>query len=142
MFSNDKKPQKPAKIETLIGQNTEVSGDIFFAGGIHIDGHIKGNVVADSESASILQLSENGSIEGEVRVPTVKLNGTVRGDVHASQHVELASKARITGDVYYNLIEMAIGAEVNGSLVHSTDSSTVKKPVVTLENKEKLKSAE
>lgn len=81
---------------------------------------MRGNVIAEGEGRSVLILSEHGHIEGEVRVPQVVLNGTVVGDVHASERVELASKARVTGDVHYNLIEMAIGAEVNGSLVHVT----------------------
>ncbi len=81
---------------------------------------MRGNVIAEGEGRSVLILSEHGRIEGEVRVPQVVLNGTVVGDVHASERVELASKARVTGDVHYNLIEMAIGAEVNGSLVHVT----------------------
>ena len=49
----------------------------------------------------------------------VVLNGVVIGDVHGGEHVELASKARVAGNVYYNLIEMAVGAEVNGKLVHT-----------------------
>jgi cytoskeletal protein CcmA (bactofilin family) len=70
----------------------------------------------------MLQLSDHGRIEGEVNVPYVVLNGEVRGDVHSSAHVELLSKAQVTGNVYYNLIEMAIGAEVNGKLVHTLPS--------------------
>lgn len=85
-----------------------------------MDGVIQGNVIAEGEGRSVVILSEHGRIEGEVRVPQVVLNGTVIGDVHASERIELASKARVTGNVYYNLIEMAIGAEVNGSLVHRT----------------------
>jgi cytoskeletal protein CcmA (bactofilin family) len=68
---------------------------------------------------SMLQLSEQGRIEGEVNVHYVVLNGEVRGDVHSSAHIELLSKAQVTGNVYYHLIEMAIGAEVNGKLVHT-----------------------
>jgi len=115
--------------QTLIGRETELKGDIYFKGGIHIDGHITGNVIAEGDSSSVLQLSENSGIEGEVRVPHITVNGTIKGDVYSSEHVELAAHARITGNVYYNLIEMAIGAEVNGKLVHqseSEDSSVVK----------------
>lgn len=83
-----------------------------------MDGTIKGNVIAEEDSSSVLTLSETGTIEGEVRVTNVVLNGTVIGDVHARQHIELAPHARITGNVYYHLIEMAMGAEVNGNLVH------------------------
>ena len=111
--------KRTTRIDTLIGQHTEVTGDIRFVGGLHVDGSIKGNVIAENDGRSMLSLSEQGTIEGEVNVPYVVLNGVVHGDVHGGEHVELSSKARITGNVYYNLIEMAIGAEVNGKLVHS-----------------------
>jgi cytoskeletal protein CcmA (bactofilin family) len=116
--SSRKGKRKP--IDTLIGQHSEVQGDIKFNGGIHIDGAVRGNVVTD-DSQSVLQVSEMGSIQGEVRVPYILLNGVVIGDVHSSRHIELSSKARVTGNVYYNLIEMAIGAEVNGKLVHTPE---------------------
>ena len=115
--------RKTARIDTLIGQHSEVTGDIAFSGGLHIDGTVKGNVSAEEGSASVLTLSEHGTIEGEVRVPNIIVNGTVLGDVHASERVELAPQARITGNVYYHLIEMAMGAEVNGSLVHRAQGS-------------------
>jgi len=54
-------------------------------------------------------------------VPNVRLNGIVRGDVFANQRVELGPTARVIGNVYYKLIEMAIGAEINGKLVHQPD---------------------
>ena len=124
MFGN-KKRIRSAKIDTLIGHKSVMLGDVRFAGGLHVDGTVKGNVLAEEDDSSVLTLSESGSIEGEVRVPNVVLNGTVIGDVHARQHIELASNARITGDVYYNLLEMAMGAEVNGNLVHVAENLEV-----------------
>jgi cytoskeletal protein CcmA (bactofilin family) len=121
MFGNGNKKRSSMKVETLVGRNTELQGDIRFTGGLHIDGVIKGNVTAEDGSSSVLHLSEHGRIEGEVRVPHINLNGTVNGDVHASDAVELASHARVNGNVYYKLIEMAMGAEVNGNLVHESD---------------------
>ena len=88
-----------------------------------MDGQIKGNVRAEEGSTAILILSEFGRIEGEVRVPLMVLNGEIVGDVYGSTRVELAPKSRIKGSVYYNLIEMAIGAEVNGGLVHQPQGS-------------------
>lgn len=122
MWNNNRK-RKSTRIDTLIGQHTEVLGDIRYSGGLHIDGTIKGNVIAEPDSRSMLSLSEQGTIEGEVKVPYIVLNGVVIGDVHGGEHVELAAKARVTGNVYYNLIEMAIGAEVNGKLVHTQEAS-------------------
>ena len=111
--------RRTTRIDTLIGQQSEVVGDVRFTGGLHIDGVIRGNVIAENDGRSMVSLSDQGTIEGEVKVPYVVINGVVIGDVHGGEHVELSSKARVTGNVYYNLIEMAVGAEVNGKLVHT-----------------------
>ena len=117
MFSRNKNKLKAVKVDSLIGHHTELQGSVVFSGGFHIDGKLKGNVSAD-EPLSLLTLSDHGVVEGEVRVPNVVLNGVVIGNVYASERIELAANAKVTGNVYYNLIEMAMGAEVNGNLVH------------------------
>lgn len=121
MWGNARK-RKTTRIDTLIGQYTQVTGDVSFSGGLHVDGTIRGNVTAEDDGRSMLSLSERGTIEGEVNVPYVILNGVVLGDVRSSEHIELSSQARVTGNVYYSLIEMAIGAEVNGKLVHNPET--------------------
>lgn len=123
MLGRGKKSKSAAssRVDTIIGQQTQINGDLHFAGGLHIDGHVKGNVMADEGSASVLTVSEHGRIEGDVRVPNVFLNGSVTGDVRCEERIELAAKAKVNGDVYYNLIEMVMGAEVNGSLLHQAD---------------------
>ena len=113
--------KKSTKIETLIGTAMEIQGDLIFSGGLHVDGKIVGNVIAEDDSHSMLVLSDQGQIEGEVKVPFVVLNGQVIGDVYASERVELSSHGQVKGNVYYNLLEMAMGAEVNGNLVHCKD---------------------
>ena len=118
MWGGSSKKFKSARVDTLVGHNAEVNGDVVYSGGLHVDGKVKGNVVADDDSGSMLILSERGVIEGEIRVPNVLLNGQVNGDVHACEQVELARHARINGNVYYNLLEMAMGAEINGNMVH------------------------
>lgn len=105
-------------IDTLIGQNTRMTGDIEFAGGLHIDGIVNGNIVANQSTQCVLRISDKGLCEGNVNVPHVVLNGTVKGDVIANEKVELGSSARVIGNVYYTLIEMAMGAEINGQLIH------------------------
>ncbi len=103
---------------TMIAQGTQVNGDVIFEGGLLVEGTINGNVYAENASDALLRLSEAGQIKGEIRVPNIVINGKVTGDVHSSGHVELAAKAIVNGNVHYNLIEMVMGAEVNGSLVH------------------------
>ena len=122
MFGVGKKSAS-ARIDTIIGQHTHLQGDVRFTGGLHVDGKITGNVVAEAGTDAVLTVSELGRIEGEVRVPNLVLNGAVIGDVHAGEHVELAPQAKVTGNVFYRLIEMAMGAEVNGNLVHQADAA-------------------
>lgn len=116
-----KKKRRHTVVETLVGANSRLNGDLHFKGGCHIDGTVNGNVTADPDSESALSISDIGNVDGGVTVPYVVLNGIVRGDLFASQRVELGPTARVIGNVYYNLIEMAIGAEINGKLVHQPE---------------------
>lgn len=126
MFGS-KKRQSPT-IGTLVGDGSRVHGDIEFAGGFHVDGYVKGNVMSVKDGNSTLSISERGCVEGTVIVPHVLLNGTVKGDVKATQRVELGPQAKVIGNVQYKLIEMAIGAEVNGKLIHESDSTLAEQP--------------
>ncbi len=128
-----RKQRRHTVVETLVGSNTRISGDLHFTGGCHIDGAVNGSVSADPESHAALSISEDGQVDGGVSVPYVVLNGIVRGDVYANQRVELGATARVIGNVYYNLIEMAIGAEINGKLVHQPEGN-----VPLLEQTEKI----
>lgn len=119
-----KKPSRPQnRIDTLIGADTRVQGDIVFSGGLRVDGQIMGNVSSRGEGPSTLVLSENARIEGRIQVSHVVINGTVIGPVHAAEYVELQPKARVSGDVFYKTLEMHVGAIVEGKLVHEEGAS-------------------
>ena len=109
-----KNRQKKATIDTLIGAGTTVIGDVAFRGGLHVDGEIRGNVVGQNDSPTLFSIAGDGRIEGSVDASEVIVNGAVDGDVIARDRVELGPTARVTGNVIYGLIQMAIGAEVNG----------------------------
>ncbi|MCU7852891.1 MAG: polymer-forming cytoskeletal protein [Candidatus Thiodiazotropha sp. (ex Monitilora ramsayi)] len=127
MFGKSKKKFRAPKISTVVGSGSEIRGDIQFSDGLHVDGVIKGDVISGPEdSLATLTLSELGTIEGNVKVANVMLNGTVVGDVVASNRVELAPKARITGTLTYALLEMSMGAEVNGKLIHAAEQDPLK----------------
>lgn len=125
MFSGGDNKQIRSRIDTLIGKGSRIDGNLRYKGGLHVDGEIHGNVHAEEGSESMLSLSQHGVIRGEVKVPHISINGTVEGDVHAEKRLELGAEARITGDVYYNLIQIAVGATVNGKLVHKPAGPTL-----------------
>jgi cytoskeletal protein CcmA (bactofilin family) len=120
----NRKKRKMVDASSIIGQNTQVIGDITFEGRLHVNGTVRGNVSAMRDERAILTLSDSGLIEGNVEVPYIVLNGPVTGSVHAKDQIELASKAKVDGDVYYALIEMAMGAEVNGKLIKLSGAQT------------------
>ncbi len=104
------------KDHTLISGSTTVNGDIHFEGELIIEGRVVGKVLAEEGSEAQLRVAESGSIEGDVEVPLVVINGNVNGNVRASKHIELAAQGLVNGNVVYNLIEMVMGSAVNGSL--------------------------
>jgi cytoskeletal protein CcmA (bactofilin family) len=106
-----------ANTHTLIAKGTKILGDLYFAGDLQIEGEIKGNVYAEAGSQARVVVAEHGSVVGEIHGTQVVINGQVTGDVYSTKHLELAAKAQVTGNVYYQLIEMVKGAQVNGSLV-------------------------
>lgn len=108
---------KQGRIDTLIGKAARVHGDVEFAGGLHLDGTIIGNVRSDTAPASTLSVSEGASIEGMVDVPNVRLDGTVKGDIHAPGRVILGATARVEGNLFYGVIEMTLGAQIMGKLM-------------------------
>lgn len=115
---------------TLIAAHTEVSGDVHFVNQLYINGHIKGNVTADADGEATVVVSADGSVTGEIRVPNVVVNGRVEGNVYATKRMELAQNAEVKGNVYYKLIEMQLGAMVDGQLVHDEHIDSVQKPNV------------
>lgn len=112
-----------SRIDTLVGTDTVLTGDLTFSGGLRVDGTIRGNVQEQAGSQGTIILGENGRIEGAVSATKIVLiGGTVVGQVKAGQFIELQAKARIKGDLYYTSLEMHMGSVIDGKLVHSEKS--------------------
>jgi len=120
-----KKWGKSIVVETLIGEQTEIHGDVSFTAGLHVDGRIKGRVTSTAKGAE-LSIGAKGVIEGDVYAPRIVLHGKVVGHVYAAEHISLGAKAHVLGNLYYKTMEMAAGAKVMGSLVLQEQPSAVK----------------
>ena len=126
----------------MISRDTEIIGDIKFGGNLDIEGTVRGNILALSGKDAVVRVVDKGMVEGEIRAPSVIINGTISGDVYSTKHLELAAKARVHGNVQYTLVEMAIGAEVNGALKHISDAPAREAAAIPQTNAaEKLASA-
>lgn len=111
---------------TLVSSDTVIMGDVRFSGVLDIEGLVQGNIIAEPGKDALVRVVDKGRVEGEIRAPSVVINGAVQGNVYATRHLELAAKARVQGNVFYALVEMAAGAEVNGSLAHMADEDAAR----------------
>jgi cytoskeletal protein CcmA (bactofilin family) len=125
MFGVKKGSAPQSSIDSLIGVGTRIEGNVIFTGGLRVDGEVRGNISSESGHEGTLVISEKASVEGEISVGHVVINGTVIGPVIASESLELLPAARVTGDVEYYQIEMQQGAVIQGRLVHQISAKTV-----------------
>lgn len=116
MFRKTSKPQ--SRIDSLIGATTRIEGNVFFSGGLRVEGAVRGNVAALPDQPGTLVVSEQATIDGEVQAAHVVVNGTINGPVNATESLELQPGSRVKGDVHYKSVEMHQGAVVEGRLVH------------------------
>ena len=123
------KPQN--QIDSLIGAGTRIDGNISFSGGLRVDGHVRGNIIATGDKPSTLVLSDQASIEGTINVAHAVINGTVNGAIRANEYVELQAKAKVSGDVHYGTMEIQLGASIEGMLLHQDNAQSDNK-VITL----------
>lgn len=123
MFNTSKQAPKQGngEVDTLIGRNTRIEGDVHFTGGLYVDGQVKGSLQAEPAGEAMLSISEHGQVEGEVRVPHVVVNGRLVGNIQGAEKVELLANAHVQGNIHYKLLQMAVGAAVTGQLVQERD---------------------
>ncbi len=121
-----------ANNHTLISKGTQVVGEIYFHGELHVQGKVVGTILA--EGSAELEVSQGGTVEGQIRAPKIVVRGTVNGDIHCFQHVELAATAVVNGNVFYNAIEMVKGSQVTGGLVYVNEQEHKKQAAVEVQS--------
>lgn len=121
---NRKVPNMAKKKElTLIATDAELVGDITFSSQLVVNGVLRGSTSAEEPGAS-MTVSPGGLVVGDIRAPAVLIHGKVDGTVYALEHLEIAEGAVIQGDLHYNVLQMHMGASVQGRLIHSVPEKT------------------
>lgn len=117
---------------SLISAAATVTGDIHFDGELVIEGAVIGNITAEAESEAQLRVAQGGTVEGDIDVPLAVVDGTVNGNIRAVKHIELTAHGIVNGNVSYHLIEMVMGAAVNGALARLNERELQKEPDIAL----------
>ena len=118
------------KLESLIGSNSVVKGEIDTKGTLRIDGRVEGNVSADW-----VVIGENGSIRGDVVARGIVVGGSIEGNLRAKEIIEIKSKGRISGEIFASKLTIAEGAFFEGRSSMQKEESKV----VELAAKEKAR---
>jgi cytoskeletal protein CcmA (bactofilin family) len=100
---------KHPKLDVVIGPDSQFSGEMTAKGTVKIDGSFEGNIIADC-----LILGESGSIVGDLQVNVLVAGGKIRGNVRATDHVEIQAKGEIYGDINTPRLGIAEGAVFEG----------------------------
>jgi cytoskeletal protein CcmA (bactofilin family) len=108
---------------TLIASDTEIAGGLKFVHQLYLNGRVTGDIVAREGDEATVVISESGRVTGDIRATNVIISGQVEGNVYASGRVELAASARVRGDVCYRMMEMQLGATVDGRMLHHEDGA-------------------
>ena len=109
---------------TLIATDAQLVGDITFSSQLVVNGVLRGSTSAEELGAS-MTVSPGGHVVGDIRAPVVLIHGKVDGTVYAFEHLEIAEGAVIKGDLHYTVLQMHMGASVQGRLIHSVPEKTV-----------------
>jgi cytoskeletal protein CcmA (bactofilin family) len=98
----------------FVGVGTELKGEANFKGMLRIDGHLTGRIT--SEKGTLI-VSAGGQVDANVEVATARINGVVRGDIFATERIELGRTAELYGNIQTPGLVIEQGAVFEGNCV-------------------------
>lgn len=117
------------KLETVIGADSTVKGEMVVRGTVRIDGSLEGDIRADW-----VIVGETGRIRGNVKTRSMVVGGRVDGNIEGSEIVELKDKAQVVGEICTAKLSISEGALFEGQ------SSMKKRKEATESQEGKIKS--
>ena len=119
------------KNTTVIGENCVIEGDVTFEKTIEVHGKIIGTLkIAENCTSASLIIKKTGIVEGDVYGSDVVIEGEVVGNVSGKKEIKIENSAFISGNVYYDILDVQGGATINGNLIRNKGKEPQK-----LENK-------
>lgn len=101
--------KKQQKIETVIGPETFINGEITSNNSIRVDGTVEGIIKADW-----ISVGDSGKITGKITCRGILIGGNVNGTVNASEIITITHKGSVTGEIYTVKLSIEEGAKFEG----------------------------
>ncbi len=116
---------RPGEVHTLLGKGSEFEGKLTFEGQVRIDGKFNGQII----TKDVLVIGDGARVQAEINAGTVIINGTVEGNVRATQLIELHAPARVKGNLESPALTMDRGVIFEGtSKMENLNKSTPPPP--------------
>lgn len=113
---SSKRPSGQSPIESSIGPNTYINGEIQGDGGLRVDGIVEGNI----ELTGNLVVTESAKIRAEVKAKNISVAGAIQGNITASR-VEILDTGRVWGDLTVKALLINEGAYFRGQTLMPQD---------------------
>lgn len=120
----------PNQLDTLIGKDVLVKGNLISDGDIQINGHLDGKI----ETSKDVIISEQAKIKASIKANNVYVAGEVNGNIEAQEKLEILETGRVNGDVASQSLSIEPGGILKGSSVmKETEEIEPTKPAYEVE---------
>lgn len=126
MFKKEKTMTNIEGNETIIAQGVKVEGEFYSDGNVVIDGELKGSI----STAMGLSVGGSAKIHANISAQSAVIAGEVKGNINATDSIELLASSVVTGDIETNLISVAPGSRLNGKVTMGKVSPAISEDVV------------
>ncbi len=109
-------PARPAAVtgeQATIGKGLFIKGEITGSESLYIDGKIEGTI---NLPGNRLTIGKNGQVNASVNAREIVVLGKVKGNVSATDRVDIRAEGSLTGDVSAARISIEDGAFFKGGI--------------------------
>lgn len=119
---------KEGRLSGFVGHGTTLTGETSFQAMLRVDGHLVGSISSDSGT---LIVGANGQVDANISVATATINGSVNGDITASEKIQLGRTARVVGNIQAPRLTIEDGAVLEGGCTMLKAREAVEKQAAT-----------
>ncbi len=115
MFSNHNK-----KLESIVGRNSDISGELNVSGTLRVDGMVRGKL-----NAECVIISETAMVKGDIKARAIIVGGKVEGNLIGEEMIEIKPKGAVLGEIFTNKFFVIEGGILNGQVHMKKDESNI-----------------
>ncbi|NKB96904.1 MAG: polymer-forming cytoskeletal protein [Pseudomonadales bacterium] len=103
----------------MIGASIKIKGEITGDENLQIDGQVEGQVNLNNHD---LTIGDSGTVNADLNAKTIKIHGSVNGDIKGSEMVVVSKSGKVLGNIVAPRVTLEDGAQFKGSIDMSPDT--------------------